>query len=51
MNRGFLDLDPSNDPEFFWQIISGPPVYQIKAIFSLYTMEYGCLWKSGRKEG
>jgi hypothetical protein len=23
---GFLDLlDPSNDPEFFWQVISGPP--------------------------
>jgi hypothetical protein len=22
---GFLDLlDPSNDPEFFWQVISGP---------------------------
>jgi hypothetical protein len=20
-------LDPSNDPEFFWQVISGPPVY------------------------
>jgi hypothetical protein len=26
MKRGFLDLlDPSNDPEFFWQVISGPP--------------------------
>jgi hypothetical protein len=25
MKRGFLDLlDPSNDPEFFWQVISGP---------------------------
>jgi hypothetical protein len=24
--QGFLDLlDPSNDPEFFWQVISGPP--------------------------
>jgi hypothetical protein len=23
---GFLDLlDPSNHPEFFWQVISGPP--------------------------
>jgi hypothetical protein len=31
MKRGFLDLlDPSNDPEFFWQVISGPPciIYQ-----------------------
>jgi hypothetical protein len=28
MKRGFLDLlGPSNDPEFFWQVISGPPVY------------------------
>jgi hypothetical protein len=27
MKRSFLDLlDPSNDPEFFWQVISGPPV-------------------------
>jgi hypothetical protein len=26
MKRGFLELlDPSNDPEFFWQLISGPP--------------------------
>jgi hypothetical protein len=26
MKRVFLDLlDPSNDPEFFWQVISGPP--------------------------
>jgi hypothetical protein len=26
MKRGFLDLlDPSNDPDFFWQVISGPP--------------------------
>jgi hypothetical protein len=26
MKRGFFDLlDPSNDPEFFWQVISGPP--------------------------
>jgi hypothetical protein len=26
MKRGFVDLlDPSNDPEFFWQVISGPP--------------------------
>jgi hypothetical protein len=26
MNRGFFDLlDLSNDPEFFWQVISGPP--------------------------
>jgi hypothetical protein len=26
MKRGFLDLlDPSNDPEFVWQVISGPP--------------------------
>jgi hypothetical protein len=26
MKRGFLDLlDPFNDPEFFWQVISGPP--------------------------
>jgi hypothetical protein len=25
MKRGFFDLlDPSNDPEFFWQVISGP---------------------------
>jgi hypothetical protein len=24
----FLDLlDPSNGPEFFWQVISGPPVF------------------------
>jgi hypothetical protein len=23
-------LDPSNDPEFFWQVISGPPVYENK---------------------
>jgi hypothetical protein len=31
MKRGFLYLlDPSNDPEFFWQVISGPPVYQKK---------------------
>jgi hypothetical protein len=30
MKRGFLDLlDPSNDPEFFWQVISGPPCIQI----------------------
>jgi hypothetical protein len=29
MKRGFLDLlDPSNDPEFFWQVISGPPCIQ-----------------------
>jgi hypothetical protein len=26
MKRGFLDLlDTSNEPEFFWQVISGPP--------------------------
>jgi hypothetical protein len=26
MKRGFLDfLDPFNDPELFWQVISGPP--------------------------
>jgi hypothetical protein len=26
MKGVFLDLlDPSNDPEFFWQVISGPP--------------------------
>jgi hypothetical protein len=27
IKMGFPDLlDPSNDPEFFWQVISGPPV-------------------------
>jgi hypothetical protein len=27
MKSGFLDLlDLSNDPEFFWQVRSGPPV-------------------------
>jgi hypothetical protein len=27
MKRGFWNLlDPSNGPEFFWQVISGPPV-------------------------
>jgi hypothetical protein len=25
MKRGFLDLLCSNDPEFFWHVISGPP--------------------------
>jgi hypothetical protein len=30
MKRGFLGLlDPSNDPEFFWQVISGPPVCSV----------------------
>jgi hypothetical protein len=30
MKKGFRDLlDPSNDPEFFWQVISGPAVYLI----------------------
>jgi hypothetical protein len=30
MKRGFLDLlDPSNDPEFFWQVISGPPCISV----------------------
>jgi hypothetical protein len=34
MKRGFLDLlDPSNDPEFFWQVISGPPCIHILLIF------------------
>jgi hypothetical protein len=29
---GFLDLlDSSNDPEFFWQVISGPPCIKIFA--------------------
>jgi hypothetical protein len=29
MKRGFLDLlGPSNDPEFFWQVISGPACIQ-----------------------
>jgi hypothetical protein len=26
IKQGFADLlDPSNDPEFFWQVIWGPP--------------------------
>jgi hypothetical protein len=30
MKRGFVDLlDPSNDPEFLWQVISGPPCIQL----------------------
>jgi hypothetical protein len=34
MKRGFLDLlDPSNDPEFFWQVISGPPCISGTDIF------------------
>jgi hypothetical protein len=34
MKRGFLDLlDPSNDPDFFWQVISGPPcIFRYKKV-------------------
>jgi hypothetical protein len=38
MKRGFLDLlDPSNDPEFFWQVISGPPcIFEVTAKYVLF---------------
>jgi hypothetical protein len=47
MKVGFLDLlDPSNDPEFFWQVISGPPcidklIYNFKIfIFLLINLNH-----------
>jgi hypothetical protein len=37
MKRGFLDLlDPSNDPEFFWQVISGPPCIFLNVFYLHY---------------
>jgi hypothetical protein len=37
MKRGFLNLlDPSSDPEFFWQVISGPPCILIREGKPLY---------------
>jgi hypothetical protein len=36
---GFLDLlDPSNDPEFFWQVISGPPCIKMRTFFVLFFL-------------
>jgi hypothetical protein len=41
MKRGFLELlDPSNDPEFFWQLISGPPCIYI--FFFLFFFFLNC---------
>jgi hypothetical protein len=40
MKRGFLDLlDPSNDPEFFWQVISGPPCIVDYCHFKSFVIE------------
>jgi hypothetical protein len=47
MKRGFLDLlDPSNDPEFFWQVISGPPVLilVIKFVDVLRATSFRCVF-------
>jgi hypothetical protein len=39
MKRGFLDLlDPSNDPDFFWQVISGPScIFQYALLYEMFT--------------
>jgi hypothetical protein len=42
MKRGFLDLsDPSNDPEFFWQVISGPPCINRHSVLYSVEITYG----------
>jgi hypothetical protein len=42
MKRGFLDLlDPSNDPEFFWQVISGPPcIFKFCNVNNFFNVHY-----------
>jgi hypothetical protein len=46
MKSGFLDLlDPSNDPEFFWQVISGPPCI---LLYSYFPFPNALLFDKGR---
>jgi hypothetical protein len=45
MKGFFLDLlDPSNDPEFFWQVISGPPcIFENRLDYACYIRFCGAL--------
>jgi hypothetical protein len=44
IKQGFADLlDPSNDPEFFWQVIWGPPVLRFEC--NVTQLSHGILLK------
>jgi hypothetical protein len=48
MKRGFLDLlDLSNDSDFFWQVISGPPCIYDQYIFTKYRKSISDFVKTG----